>query len=94
MYCTHKRRHLRPLLDGCAALASGWARQMGCRHPLRPFHSQVVPDPGTPWGATCGDRDRALGMGERKGNPPDASSAFCDVIAVTKNRFMLGKTQI
>jgi hypothetical protein len=40
---THKRRHLRPLLDGRAALASGWARQMGCRHPLRPFHSQVVP---------------------------------------------------
>jgi hypothetical protein len=50
------------------------------------------PDPGTPWGATCCDRDRALEMGKHKRDRSDQSSAFCDVIAVTKNHFMLGKT--
>src|SRR6476620_4709401 len=64
----------------------------GVQAPAAAVPQSGGPDPGTPWGATCCDRDRALGMGKHKSDRSDQSSAFCDVIAVTKNHFMLGKT--
>ena len=64
----------------------------GVQAPAAAVPQSGGPDPGTPWGATCCDRDCALGMGKHKSDRPDQSSAFCDVIAVTKNHFMLGKT--